>query len=261
MENFVPLVLEVCRAIQAAPRAHWLVLGIWMLIKYGAKDEGMGESSAERKVRALQILSILKKTYPKAKCSLDYKSHLQLLVATILSAQCTDARVNMVTPALFRRFKTAKDFADADIAELESLVRSTGFYHNKAKNIKSACKLLVEKHGGKVPSAMKEMLELPGVARKTANIVLGNAYGVIEGVPVDTHAIRISYLLGLTGEKNQGKIERDLMALIPRKDWLNISNLFVHHGRVVCIARRPLCSKCPLNKLCLKQGLPKSWMR
>jgi endonuclease-3 len=232
-----------------------LVLGIPMLIKYGAKGEGMGESSAERKARALKILSVLKKTYPQAKCSLDYKSHLQLLVATILSAQCTDARVNMVTPALFARYKTAKDFADADIAELEALVRSTGFYRNKAKNIRAACGLIAGKHGGNVPCTMKEMLELPGVARKTANIVLGNAYGVIEGVPVDTHAIRISYLLGLTKEKNQGKIERDLMGLIPRKDWLNISNLFVHHGRAICIARRPACEKCPLNRLCPKIGL------
>ena len=221
----------------------------------------MAESLAQRKSRALRILYILKRTYPSAKCSLNYKNPLQLLVATILSAQCTDVRVNKITPALFAKYRTASDFANANISELQSLIRSTGFYRNKAKNIKAACKIMVEKHKGKVPNSMEEILELPGVARKTANIVLGNSYGVIEGVPVDTHAIRISYLLGLTKEHNPVKIEKDLMALIPRRDWLNISNLFVHHGRAVCIARRPLCSKCPLNKLCPKVSLPKSQMR
>lgn len=221
----------------------------------------MAETPAQKNARALKILAILKKTYPSAKCSLDYRSPLQLLVATILSAQCTDERVNKVTPALFAKYKTAEDFANADIVELEKLVRSTGFYHNKAKNIKESCKIISEKFGSKVPKKMEEMLELPGVARKTANIVLGNSYGVIEGVPVDTHAIRISHLLGLTKEKAQGKIEQDLMALIPRKDWLLISNLFVHHGRALCIARRPLCSKCPLDRICPKAGLPKNWQR
>ncbi|MCX6773041.1 MAG: endonuclease III [Candidatus Micrarchaeota archaeon] len=221
----------------------------------------MAESSAQKKARALQILAILKRAYPAAKCSLDYINPLQLLVSTILSAQCTDKRVNMVTPALFKRFRTAKDFADADLAELQSLVRSIGFYRNKAKNIKESCRLIVDEFGGKVPSRMDEMLRLPGVARKTANIVLGNSYGVIEGVPVDTHAIRLSHLMGLTRKHAQNKIERDLMARIPRKDWLNISNLFVHHGRAICIARRPMCSKCPLNKICPKVGLKKSEMR
>ncbi len=221
----------------------------------------MGETVTQRKVRALKILAILKKTYPSAKCSLDYGNPLQLLISTILSAQCTDERVNKVTPALFKRFRSADEFANADIAELEKFVRSTGFYHNKAKNIKAAGKIIAEKHGGKVPKTMKEMLELPGVARKTTNIVLGNAYGIIEGVPVDTHAIRISHLLGLTKEKAQNKIEQDLMALIPRKDWLLISNLFVHHGRAICIARRPICSKCPLNRICPKVGLRKEWQR
>ncbi|MEM2138506.1 MAG: endonuclease III [Candidatus Anstonellaceae archaeon] len=221
----------------------------------------MKQTLSEKRIRALKILSILKKTYPAAKCSLDYQDPLQLLVATILSAQCTDERVNKTTPALFARYRAAADFANAGIAELEQAIRSTGFYRNKAKNIKAACRIIAEKHGGKVPRTMEEMLKLPGVARKTANIVLGNAYGVIEGVPVDTHAIRISRLLGLTREKQQEKIERDLMRLIPRSDWLHISNLFVHHGRAICIARRPLCSKCPLNKLCPKVGLKKEWMR
>lgn len=217
----------------------------------------MAENFKERKARALEILSILKKAYPDARCSLHYKSPLQLLVATILSAQCTDARVNMVTPALFARYRTAADFAAADTAELEKYVRSTGFYHNKARNIRAACRIIVERHGGRVPRTMAEMLELPGVARKTANIVLGNAWGVVEGVPVDTHAIRLSRLMGFTKEKQQNKIEKDLMALIPRTDWLNISNLFVHHGRAVCIARRPMCSRCPVSKLCPKSGLPR----
>ena len=218
----------------------------------------MSKTAEQRKARALRVLAILKRTYPSAECSLDYRNPLQLLVATILSAQCTDERVNKTTPALFAKYRTAADFANADIAELQSFVRSTGFYRNKAKNIKAACKIMVEKHGGRVPSSMEEILELPGVARKTANIVLGNSYGVIEGVPVDTHAIRISYLLGLTREHNPVKIERDLMALIPRRDWLHISNLFVHHGRAICIARRPLCGRCPLNKICPKVGLKKS---
>jgi len=211
----------------------------------------------ERKLRARKIVSLLKRAYPSAKCSLVHKSPLQLLVATILSAQCTDARVNIVTPALFARYKTARDFADADIRGLEALVRSTGFYHNKAKNIKAACGIIAQKHNGRVPCTMEEMLELPGVARKTANIVLGNAYGVVEGVPVDTHAIRISRLLGWSRERQQEKIERDLMVLLPRADWLKISDLFVHHGRAVCIARRPKCDICSVRHYCPKIGLTK----
>ena len=213
------------------------------------------ESLPSKKVRAQKIVTLLKRAYPGAKCSLVHNSPLQLLVATILSAQCTDARVNLVTPALFARYKTAGDFAEADISELETLVRSTGFYHNKAKNIRAACCIIVEKHNCQVPRTMEEMLELPGVARKTANIVLGNSYGIVEGVPVDTHAIRISHLLSWTREKQQEKIERDLMALLPRKDWLKISDLFVHHGRAACIARRPKCSACPVRKYCSRIGL------
>jgi len=215
------------------------------------------ESRPAMKRRARKIVLLLKKAYPGAKCSLDYQTPLQLLIATILSAQCTDARVNLATPALFKRYKTASDFANADISELESLVRSTGFYHNKAKNIKEACAIIVRKHKGQVPRTMEEMLELPGVARKTANIVLGNAYGVIEGVPVDTHAIRLSTRLGFTREKQQEKIERDLMALLPRADWLKISDLFVHHGRAICIAHRPKCDICPVRKYCPRVGLKK----
>lgn len=221
----------------------------------------MAESEPQRKARALKILALLKRAYPEAECSLDYGTPLQLLISTILSAQCTDERVNKVTPALFSRYKTAKDFADADSGELESLIRSTGFYRNKAKNIRGACRLIAGKHGGRVPDTMEEILELPGVARKTANIVLGNAYGVLEGIPVDTHAIRISRLLGLTKNTDPAKIEQDLMKLVPKEDRLTVSNLFVHHGRAVCIARRPICSKCPLNRLCPKVGLMKKRMR
>ncbi len=219
------------------------------------------ESFHAKKKRAQKIIAALKKAYPGAKCSLDYKNPLQLLVATILSAQCTDARVNRTTPALFARYKTARDFANASRPELEKYVRATGFYRNKAKNIKGACRLIIGKFGGNVPKTMERMLELPGVARKTANIVLGNAYGVVEGVPVDTHAIRISRLWGFTKHSDQKKIEKDLMVVVPRKDWLRISDLFVHHGRAVCIARRPRCSMCPVSKLCPKNGLPKKWMR
>ena len=215
------------------------------------------ESRIARKKRARKIVTLLKRAYPDAKCSLNHKSPIQLLIATILSAQCTDARVNIVTPALFRRYENANDFANASLPELEKFVRSTGFYRNKAKNIKAACRIIAQKHDGKVPRTMAEMLELPGVARKTANIVLGNSYGVIEGVPVDTHAIRISHLLGWTRERQQEKIERDLMALLPRKDWLKISDLFVHHGRAVCIARRPKCGICPVRKYCPRIGLKK----
>jgi endonuclease-3 len=213
------------------------------------------EIGKKEKARARKIVAALKKAYPHAKCSLNYQNPLQLLIATMLSAQCTDAKVNSITPRLFAKYKTAKDFAQADIRELESMIFSAGFYKNKAKNIKAACKIIAEKHNGKVPKTMEEMVKLPGVGRKTANIVLGNAYGVIEGVPVDTHAIRISRLLGWTKNSSQEKIEKDLMALLPRKDWLKISDLFVHHGRAVCIARRPKCFKCPIEKYCPKVGL------
>jgi endonuclease-3 len=215
------------------------------------------ETLGAKRRRARKIITLLKKAYPSAKCSLDHRTPLQLLVATILSAQCTDARVNLVTFALFRKYKTAGDFADAPLPALKCAIRSTGFYRNKAKNIKASCRILVERHNGQVPRTMEEMLGLPGVARKTANIALGNAYGVIEGVPVDTHAIRISHLLGWSREKQQEKIERDLMALLPRADWLKISDLFVHHGRAVCIARRPKCGICPVRKYCPRVGLKK----
>jgi endonuclease-3 len=197
-----------------------------------------------------KIIALLRKEYPDAGIALRHRNPVQLLVATILSAQCTDVRVNMVTPALFARYKTAKDFANADIHELERLVHSTGFYRNKARNIKAGCKVLVEKFHGKVPATMEELLEVPGVGRKTANVVMGGAHGKYEGIVVDTHVTRLSQLLGLTQSKSPEKIEQDLMAIVPEKDWFGISNMMIAHGRKVCIARRPKCGECVLNALC-----------
>jgi len=201
------------------------------------------------------LLKKLHAEYPSPECALVHESPLQLVVATILSAQCTDERVNKVTPALFKRYKTAKDFAESRPVELESLIRSTGFYHNKAKSIRGMAKLLVEKFGGHVPQLMSELLELPGVARKTANVVLGVAYKKAEGVVVDTHVMRLSNRLGLTGETTPEKIEKDLMKIIPREDWIWFSHAIIHHGRRVCKARNPACPDCPLLKLCPRNGV------
>jgi len=201
--------------------------------------------------RVLKIIELLEKEYPtRAKTALHYSSPLEILVATILSAQCTDKRVNMVTKSLFKKYKTAEDYANADLAELEQDIKSTGFYRNKAKNIKNAGQMLVEKFDSQVPNTMEEILELPGVARKTANIVLSNAYGVIEGIAVDTHVRRLSKRLGLTENKNPDKIERDLMQNVPKSHWKRITDLLIFHGRNVCMARKPKCDSCVLNKLC-----------
>ena len=202
------------------------------------------------RVRVLKIIELLEKEYPKAKTALNYTSPLEILVATILSAQCTDKRVNIVTKSLFKKYKTAEDYANADLGELEEAVRSTGFYRNKAKNIKRSGRMLVEKFDSQVPETMNELLELPGVARKTANIVLSNAYGVIEGIAVDTHVRRLSKRLGLTENKNPNKIEKDLMEIVPKSHWKRITDLLIFHGRNVCMARKPKCSLCGLNKLC-----------
>lgn len=196
------------------------------------------------------ILKLLKRHYPRSKTALNYKTPIQMLVSTILSAQCTDARVNMVTPALFAKYTTAKDFANADMGELQTMIRSTGFYKNKAKNIQGAAKMISEKFHGEVPRTMHEMLELPGVARKTANVVLDNAYGVVEGVVVDTHVGRLSRRLGLTVQKDPAKVEKDLMAIVPRKDWADFSYMLIDHGRAVCKSQKPDCSGCFLNKIC-----------
>lgn len=200
--------------------------------------------------RALEILIRLKRLYPNAKCSLTYASPVQLLVATILSAQCTDERVNKVTPALFARFADAAAFAQADLGELETLIYSTGFYRNKAKNIKNACQRIVEVYGGQVPKVMEDLLSLAGVARKTANVVLANAYDINMGVTVDTHVKRLSRRLGLTQATDPVKIERDLMRLVAQPEWENWSIRLIYHGRATCMARNPQCDRCDLADLC-----------
>ncbi|MDQ3919160.1 MAG: endonuclease III [Acidobacteriota bacterium] len=213
------------------------------------------EAAPERKKRAGQIVRLLKKEYPQARCSLNYSNPLELLVATILSAQCTDERVNLVTAELFRKYRTAEDYAGAPAAELERDIRPTGFFRNKAKSIQGACRLIAERHGGSVPRSMEELLELPGVARKTANVVLGNAYGVASGVVVDTHVARLSARLGLSSEKTPEKIEQDLAPIIPKSDWILFPHLLIAHGRKVCKARGPLCGECVLAKLCPSANL------
>ncbi|MBD1895960.1 endonuclease III [Coleofasciculus sp. FACHB-129] len=208
--------------------------------------------------RALEILIRLKRLYPDAPCTLNYETPVQLLVATILSAQCTDERVNQVTPSLFSRFPDAPALANADITELETLIRSTGFYRNKAKNIQGACVLIVEKFKGQVPKRMELLLELPGVARKTANVVLAHAYGINQGVTVDTHVKRLSYRLGLTEYTDPVRIERDLMRLLPLEDWENWSIRLVYHGRAICKAKNPVCHACVLADLCFSANLSPS---
>ena len=202
------------------------------------------------KQRSLEILIRLKRLYPYAPCTLNYETPVQLLVATILSAQCTDDRVNLVTPALFDRFPDAVALGNADLEELESLVRSTGFYRNKSKNIKGACWAIVNKFNNQVPQRMELLLELPGVARKTANVVLAHAFGINMGVTVDTHVKRLTQRLGLTEHTDPLRIERDLMLLLPQPDWENWSIRLVYHGRAVCNARNPACNICELADLC-----------
>jgi endonuclease III len=201
-------------------------------------------------LRTKKIIGALKKTYPDARCSLNHSNPLELLVATILSAQCTDERVNQVTVELFRKYRAARDYAGADAAELERDIRPTGFFRNKAKSIQGACRIISERHGGRVPETMEELLELPGVARKTANVVLGNAYGTASGVVVDTHVSRLAQRLGLTAHAQPEKIEQDLMGLVPRRDWIVFPHLLIAHGRAVCKARTPLCADCVLLPLC-----------
>ncbi|MGA2401242.1 MAG: endonuclease III [Syntrophobacteraceae bacterium] len=195
------------------------------------------------------ILKIVNQLYPDAKCSLDFHNPLQLLVATILSAQCTDERVNKVAPVLFNKYGSAMAYAEAPLGELEQDIKSTGFYHNKALAIKESCKILANRFAGEVPSDLETLVKLPGIGRKTANVVLGNAFG-IPGIAVDTHVARVSARLGLTREKDRDKIEQDLMALIPREKWIKFSHQLIQHGRRICIARKPKCSICPLRTHC-----------
>ena len=200
--------------------------------------------------RVARLVEALPKVYPGAHCELDYRNPLELFIATILSAQCTDKRVNMVTPALFKKYRTAKDYANAVSTELENAIRSTGFYRNKAKSIRAATSTIARKFGGKVPDSMEELRELPGVGRKTANVVLGNAFGKNEGIVVDTHVMRLSQRLGLTKQKDPEKIERDLMKLVPREHWTDWSHWLIWHGRRRCYARKPDCANCEIFQLC-----------
>jgi endonuclease-3 len=201
------------------------------------------------KSRINKILQILRSTYPDVKTALRHQNPLEMLIATILSAQCTDVRVNEVTKTLFKKLRTAQDYADIPLAELEEMIRPTGFFRNKAKSIKSCCQGLVEKHGGKVPDNMEALTQLPGIGRKTANVVLGSAFG-IPGIVVDTHVKRVSQRIGLTREKDPVKIEFELMELIPKKDWIDFSHELIWHGRRLCPARKPKCPQCPLRGLC-----------
>lgn len=206
------------------------------------------------KERARRISRGLAKLYPDAHCALHCENPLQLLIATILSAQCTDVRVNMVTPALFARYPDAQAFADAAITELEKAIQSTGFFRNKAKSIQACCRLIVEKHGGQVPATMEELVPLPGIGRKTANVILGNAFGV-PGITVDTHVGRLSRRMGLTKHQDPVKVEHELMELIPKKDWTMFSHRMIFHGRQVCAARKPNCDGCGVAKDCPKIGV------
>ncbi len=208
--------------------------------------------------RVRKIFPILKKTYPKAKIALKYVNPLELLISTILSAQCTDVRVNMVTKDLFKKYTSTKDWVKADIKQIESDIKSTGFYHNKAVNIKGACTKITEQFDGKIPGTMQELLTLPGVGRKTANVVLGNAFG-IPGVVCDTHVIRLSRRLGLSENKDAVKLEFDLAEIVPKKNWLLFSDLLIFHGRNICKARKPDCENCPITKFCPAANKPALW--
>ena len=207
-------------------------------------------ATAEQKKRTQQIIRLLKRAYPDAKCSLNHSNAFELLIATILSAQCTDERVNIVTADLFRKYRKPEDYLKVSAKELQKDIRTTGFFRNKTKSIQGTAKVLTEQYGGKVPDSMDELLELPGVARKTANVVLGTAFGINSGIVVDTHVTRLSHRLGLTEQKTAEKIERDLVELVPKKDWVIFSHLLIYHGRKVCKARNPACAECVVEKLC-----------
>ena len=212
-------------------------------------------ATTEEKRHAAKVTRGLKKLYPDVTCALLHDSPLQLLIATILSAQCTDKRVNMVTPQLFEKYSTAADLGKAPIRSIEKLVQSTGFFRNKAKNIKACCAELAQRYDGQVPQDLDLLVELPGIGRKTANVVLGTAFGLATGVVVDTHVIRLSRRLGMTAEKDPVKIERDLIAQLPKKEWIDFSHRMIHHGRAICSARRPACDECPLSKFCPRIGV------
>jgi len=214
------------------------------------------ETPEQLKARTRNLIRRLKRAYPDAKCSLNHSNPFELLVATILSAQCTDERVNIVTANLFRKYTKPEDYLKVSPRELEKDIQSTGFFRNKTKSIQGTSKVLTEEYGGQVPHTMDELLELPGVARKTANVVLGNAFDVKAGVVVDTHVTRLSHRLDLTQQKTAEKIEQDLIPIVPKKDWVIFPHLLISHGREICKARNPLCAECPVEKLC-----PSSWLK
>ncbi len=220
------------------------------MARASAAKLGSRESPANKRARALKLLTRLKAAYPDARCSLVYANPLELLVATVLSAQCTDARVNLVTRSLFKKYRTARDYAEAPPSELEADIKPTGFYRNKARAIRACCEALVEGYGGEVPADMAALVTLPGIGRKTANVILGNAYEMAEGIVVDTHVRRLAGRLGLSVHTDPEKIEQDLMGMVPRKDWIILGHLLIDHGRKICIARAPKCPICPVNDLC-----------
>ena len=213
------------------------------------------ENAKAKAARLKGIIAALDRTYPEAHCELDHKNPLELLIATILSAQCTDKRVNIVTAELFKKYRSAADYAGAPLAELQQAVKTTGFFRNKARNLKAACQAIVAKHGGQVPQTMEELVQLRGVGRKTANVVLGNAFGINAGVVVDTHVARLSYRLGLTTQKTPEKIEKDLMSLVPQGQWTLFSHWLIWHGRRRCFARNPDCANCEVLRLCPRIGV------
>ena len=210
----------------------------------------MRETKSQKKARTEQLIKLLKRAHPDAHCALNHSNAFELLIATILSAQGTDERVNIVTADLFRKYRKPEDYLKVPETELQQDIRTTGFFRNKTRSIQGACKMLVEEFDGEVPKTMEELLQLPGVARKTANVVLGVAYEVAAGIVVDTHVTRVARRLGLTKQADAVKIENDLIALVPKKDWIIFSHLLIFHGRRICKARRPLCEECPLEKLC-----------
>jgi len=223
----------------------------------------MRETKSQLKERTEKIIKLLKRAHPDAKCALNHSNAFELLIATILSAQCTDERVNKVTADLFRKYRKPEAYLKVPATELQEDIRTTGFFRNKTKSIQGACKMLVEEFDGEVPQSMAELLKLPGVARKTANVVLGVAYGKSEGVVVDTHVSRLSHRLKLTRHRDAGKIEKDLMEIVPRRNWIEFAHLLIFHGRRICKARRPLCEECVVEELCpssiLKTGrVPRS---
>jgi endonuclease-3 len=216
------------------------------------------ETSFQKRKRTRQLIARLKVAHPDAHCSLNYANPLELLVATVLSAQCTDERVNRVTESLFKTYRTAGDYVAAPPGQLEEDIKSTGFYHNKAKALRACCAELVTRYGGEVPSNMAALVQLPGVGRKTANVILGNAYEMAEGIVVDTHVRRLSGRLGLTKHTDPDKVEQDLLQLVPQEDWIIVGHLLILHGRRICAARAPKCSVCPVNDLCPSARGPSS---